>query len=350
MTLPVSDFDYDLPSELIAQEPARVRDQSRLLHLDRSTRACTHHQVSDLPELLRAGDLLVVNDTRVFPARLLGRRDPSGGQVECLLLARLDEDRWDALLHPGQKLKAGSHATFGDGDHILHLEVLARHFHGRRTVKVTTPGSASVDQVIDAIGQTPLPLYIKRSPDAADRERYQTMFARARGSVAAPTAGLHFTPQLMAVLEERDVLSVAITLHVGYGTFQPIRTNDVESHRVATERFEISRDATAAVNAALHEGRRIVAVGTTTTRALETAAGRAKGSIDTECGETDLYIRPGHDFRVVSGLVTNFHLPKSSLLVLVAAFAGREAMLDAYREAVDRRYRFYSYGDAMLIT
>ena len=350
MSTPVSAFDYDLPPELIAQEGAAIRDQARLLHLDRATDGRTHHRVSDLPSLLRPSDVLVVNDTRVFPARLLGRRVPSGGHAECMLLARLDNDRWDALVHPGQKLTVGTRVVFGEGETCLELEVLDRHFHGRRTVRLVAKGNLDVDAVIDAIGQTPLPPYIKRSPDGSDPERYQTMFAKVRGSVAAPTAGLHFTPALMAALGSRGVESVAVTLHVGYGTFQPIRSDDVESHEVGRERFEISPRSADLINTALFQGRRVVAVGTTTTRALESAAESSQGHVRAGVGETQLFIRPGHEFRVVGGLVTNFHLPKSSLLVLVSAFAGRETVLAAYAEAVERRYRFYSYGDGMLIT
>ena len=349
MPTPLSAFDFTLPSGLIAQRAAPVRDQSRLFHLDRSSGASTHHRVADLPNLLTAGDLLVVNDTRVFPARLIGRREPSGGQVECVLLERLDEARWDVLMHPGQKLKEGALVMFGEGDHELRLEVLARKFHGRRTIQLEVTSGQNVEAVIDAIGRTPLPPYIKRPADADDQERYQTMFARVRGSVAAPTAGLHFTPDLLAALEAKGVEWTRVTLHVGYGTFEPIRSEWIEEHRVATERFGITDSAAGVINRALDGGRRVVAVGTTTTRVLETAARAGGGQITGGSGETDLYIRPGHDFRVVGGLLTNFHLPMSSLLVLVSAFAGRERILEAYREAVSRRYRFYSYGDAMLI-
>ena len=350
MSTPVSDFDYDLPSELIAQEAAPGRDRARLLQLDSATGHRSHHHVADLPRLLRSGDLLVVNDTRVYPARLLGHRDPSGGRVECLLLARLDDDQWDVLMHPGQKLKEGARVVFGEGDHQLHLEVLERRFHGRRTVKIMAPGPDDVDTVVDAIGQIPLPPYIKRAVDRSDRERYQTIFAKVRGSVAAPTAGLHFTPELIAALRTAGIECTEVTLHVGYGTFQPIRAERVEDHQVATEHFEVTPRSSRKINAALDEGRRVVAVGTTTTRVLESVARIGNGRLVSTSGETDLYIHPGFDFRVVGGLVTNFHLPRSSLLVLVAALAGRERVLDAYSEAVAQRYRFYSYGDAMLIT
>lgn len=349
---PVSDFDFELPSELIAQRPAADRDQSRLLCLRRGSGARSHHRFVELPEILDPSDLLVVNNTKVFPARLLGRREPSGGRVECLILSRLDEDRWDVLVHPGQKLKEGSRAVFEKASapgHHLAMEVLDRRFHGRRVVRFTTDAAADVDTIIDEIGETPLPPYIKRSAADHDRDRYQTIFAEVRGSVAAPTAGLHFSSSVVAALETRGIERVEITLHVGYGTFQPIRGDDIESHRVGTERYELSDDAARRLNQALDDGRRIVAVGTTTTRALESAALAGAGRLHPGPAETDLYIRSGHEFRVVGGLVTNFHLPRSSLLVLVSAWAGREPVLTAYREAVARGYRFYSYGDAMVV-
>ncbi len=344
----LSDFDYELPAELIAQEAAPVRDSARLLRLDRATGARSHHRIADLDTLLEPGDVLVVNDTRVVPARLLGRREPSGGAVECLLLARLDGERWDALVHPGQKLKVGSRAVFEAGGHRLELEVLARHYHGRRTIRLRAE-DGDVDAAVDAIGHVPLPPYIKRPDRPVDHERYQTVYAAARGSVAAPTAGLHFTPALLDRLRARGVERLTITLHVGYGTFEPVRTEDVEAHRVAAERYVVPASTATAVNRALDEGRRVVAVGTTTTRTLEAVARAHAGRLAPAAGQTDLYIREPFDFRIVGGLLTNFHLPRSSLLLLVCALAGRGAILAAYREAVDRRYRFYSYGDAMLI-
>jgi S-adenosylmethionine:tRNA ribosyltransferase-isomerase len=342
------DFDYDLPRDLIAQEPAADRSGARLLRLDRQTGTITHSSIASLPHFLIPGDLLVANDTRVFPARLLGRRVPSGGSVECLLIARLHDDVWEALMHPGQKLRIGGRVVF-DGLPEIHGEVLERKFHGRRVIRLWTIDGSAVDDAVDAIGHVPLPPYIKRSDRPEDRERYQTVFARARGSVAAPTAGLHFTRELTRRLTERGVQIIEVTLHVGYGTFQPVRVSRVEDHRVERERFEISDPAAAAINRALDEGRRVVAVGTTTTRALETAARIGGGRVSAGAGETELFIYPGFEFRVLRGLLTNFHLPRSSLLMLVAAFAGRERVLAAYREAVARRYRFYSYGDAMLI-
>ena len=354
----VSDFDFDLPAELIAQEPA-PRGGSRLLVVDRASGARRHASVADLPGLLRSGDALVVNDTRVFPARLLGRRVPSGGAVECLLIGRLEGDRWDALMHPGQKLREGARVTFGAAPRALHAEVLERRFHGRRTIRLWTDDGAGIDERVDELGHVPLPPYIKRADRAEDRERYQTVYAQARGSVAAPTAGLHFTADLLDRLAARGVERIAITLHVGYGTFKPVRTDEVEEHQVDPEAYEISPAAAAALNRALDEGRRIVAVGTTTTRALESAALSSSRSVRLQAdqrvvlesgpGTASLFIHPGYAFKVVNGLLTNFHLPRSSLLMLVSAFAGRELILEAYREAIERRYSFYSYGDAMLI-
>ena len=350
MPTSAADFDFDLPAELIAQQPHPVRDHARLFHLDRRTGRRAHLQVADLPAVLDPDDLLVVNDTRVYPARLLGRRDPSGGAVECLLLARGDGDQWDVLLHPGQKLREGARAVFEGGGYRLRLEVLASRFHGRRTVRLTADDGRDADDAIDAIGHVPLPPYIKRTDAPDDRGRYQTVYARARGSIAAPTAGLHFTADLLQALDARAVERTAVTLHVGYGTFQPIRGEDVEQHSVAAEAFEITPDAAGAVNRALDAGRRVVAVGTTTTRVLESAAARAGGRVTAGTGSTDLYIGPRFEYRVVGKLLTNFHLPRSSLLVLACAFGGRERVLAAYVDAVALRYRFYSYGDAMLIT
>jgi S-adenosylmethionine:tRNA ribosyltransferase-isomerase len=343
-------FDFDLPPEQIAQEPAADRESARLLVLDRTSGAIVaHSSIGALPDFLLRGDLLVVNNTKVFPARLLGRRDPSGGAVECLLIGRLEADRWEALMHPGQKLHPGARVVFQRDGLELRAEVLEQHFHGRRTIRLWSEAGGDVDAVVDAIGHMPLPPYIHRPDDLQDRERYQTVYARARGSVAAPTAGLHLTRGLFDQLAAAGVGRTEITLHVGYGTFKPIRVNQVEEHRVDAEDFEVPEDAASAINAAAGGGRRVIAVGTTTTRALETSGARGNGRVTAGRGTTDLFIRPGHRFAVVGGLLTNFHLPKSSLLMLVCAFAGREAVLGAYREAVDRGYRFYSYGDAMLV-
>jgi len=359
----VSEFDFELPVELIAQSPPAERGQSRLLVLHRVDGRLDHTTVSHLPDYLRAGDLLVVNDTRVFPARLLGRRMPSGGAVECLLLGRQSQEKatgardlgpmvsesWDALMHPGQKLRPGSEVVFEGPGEPLHGQVVARHFHGRRTIRLWTHDAGGVHAAIDRLGHMPLPPYISRADEPSDRDRYQTVYARERGSVAAPTAGLHFTPALLETLAARGIERAAITLHVGYGTFKPVRVEHVEEHEVDPETYEVSAEAAVALTRALRERRRIIAVGTTTTRTLETLMPSADGSFAATRGSTHLFIHPGHQFRLVSGLMTNFHLPRSSLLMLVAAFAGRDRIVSAYREAVRERYRFYSYGDAMLI-
>ena len=348
----VRDFDFDLPSDLVAQEPPVERGASRLLHLDRRTGGLTHTTITALPDRLHPGDVLVVNNTRVFPARLLGRRMPSGGAVECLLIRRLDEERWEALVHPGQKLKPGAELLFERerGGPRIHGVVLDRRFYGRRTVRLWTDEAWTVDEAIDAIGHVPLPPYIKREDRGDDRERYQTVFARSRGSVAAPTAGLHFSPALMGALAACGIEVVEITLHVGYGTFQPVRVERVEDHAMDSERYEVSAAAAAAITRARGERRRIIAVGTTTTRTLESVARAHEDAIVAAEGSTDLFIYPGFEFRVLDGLLTNFHVPRSSLLMLVSAFAGRERVLAAYEAAIAARYRFYSYGDAMLIT
>jgi S-adenosylmethionine:tRNA ribosyltransferase-isomerase len=388
----VSDFDFPLPPEQIAQAPPAERGTSRLLILERATGRTTHGRIGDLPAWLRAGDLLVVNDTRVYPARLLGHREPSGGRVEVFLLERLGPDRFDALVHPGQKLKPGALVVLegesgpdGSPSPRLYGRIEGRGSFGRRTIRLAVgaapdPGRAdrgplpgllpasagprpdllpasteprpdvgpAIDRVVDRIGHMPLPPYIARPDEGADRERYQTVYARERGSVAAPTAGLHFTPAILAALEAAGVERTAVTLHVGYGTFKPVRVEDVEAHVVDPERYTIAPDVAARLNAARATGRRIVAVGTTTVRALE-SAGRG-GPIAAGDGLADVFLYPGGTpIAHVDALLTNFHLPRSSLLMLVCAFAGREAVLRAYHEAVAAGYRFYSYGDAMLI-
>jgi S-adenosylmethionine:tRNA ribosyltransferase-isomerase len=359
----VSQFDFELPAELIAQEPPAQRAGARLLRLHRDTGALAHTTVSALPGCLRAGDLLVVNDTRVFPARLVGRRVPSGGAVECLLVKReasgtcrigmgpasdAGSSLWEALMHPGQKLHPGGRVVF-DGVRTIHGEVVEQRYFGRRLIRLWTEDGSSVDEAVDAIGHVPLPPYIRRSDRPDDRDRYQTVFARARGSVAAPTAGLHFTPSLLQALAASGVDTASITLHVGYGTFQPVRVDRVEDHHVEPEPYDIAPAAAAAIECARAEGRRIIAVGTTTTRTLEAVARAHRGTVVAGAGSTDLFIYPGFEFRVVAGLLTNFHLPQSSLLMLVSAFAGRERVLRAYQAAIAEEYRFYSYGDAMLV-
>jgi S-adenosylmethionine:tRNA ribosyltransferase-isomerase len=369
----VADFDFVLPDELIAQEPPPHRGESRLLVLHRDSGAVEHTDFSRLEDFLVAGDLLVVNNTRVFPARLLGRRVPSGGAVECLLIRQIpnpksqtlnpkskipspkahipnpNDQGWEALMHPGQKLKPGVRVVFENDEVTLQGEILERHFFGRRTIRLWTDDPAGVSAAIDRLGHMPLPPYIKRADGLCDRDRYQTVYARERGSIAAPTAGLHFTQELLARLDARGVERADVTLHVGYGTFKPVRVDRVEDHTVDPEHVEVSRETAAALTAARREHRRVIAAGTTTVRALESLTIDADDAIHTMHGETRMFIHPGHVFRLVNALITNFHLPRSSLLMLVAAFAGREKILAAYREAIDRRYRFYSYGDAMLI-
>lgn len=351
----VSAFDFPLPAELIAQDAA-PRGTSRLLRVDRRSGAIEHSTIGELAHVLARGDVLVVNNTKVFPARLLGHRVPTGGAVECLLLSSQPDNEsssarsvWSALMHPGQKLKPGALVRFEGKGRSLMGEVLGRHFQGRRTIRLWSEGGDDVRDSIEAIGHVPLPPYISRPDTPADRARYQTVFASIPGSVAAPTAGLHFTPELLQRLVSQGIEKVEITLHVGYGTFKPVKVDVVEDHVVDPEAYWIAPEAADAIARARAERRRVIAVGTTTTRALEHAAARGGGTVQSGAGEADLFIYPGFTFQVVSGLLTNFHLPKSSLLMLVCAFAGTDHVLHAYREAVRERYRFYSYGDAMLV-
>lgn len=349
----VSQFDFALPGELIAQESA-PRGTSRMLLLARSTGAVAHATVADLPRVLRPGDLLVVNDTRVFAARLLGIRVPSGGAVECLLLSRPvagadGTAEADALVHPGQKLKPGAIVRFEGPDGSLTAEVLERRFHGRRRLRLSAESNLDLLTLVDRLGHVPLPPYIKRPDAFADRERYQTVFATSPGSVAAPTAGLHFTRAILDAIDRRGVERVSVTLHVGYGTFKPVRVENVEEHTVDPEPYAISPEVADRINNAKARGRRVVAVGTTTTRALEDAARRGGGRVPPGPAEATSFIYPGYEFRIVDALMTNFHLPRSSLLMLVCAFAGTERTLAAYHEAVATGYRFYSYGDAMWV-
>ncbi|MEM9998092.1 MAG: tRNA preQ1(34) S-adenosylmethionine ribosyltransferase-isomerase QueA [Bacteroidota bacterium] len=348
----LADYDFDLPADLIAQQPAAVRDQSRLLVLQGETDPApprlTDARFDALPGFLRAGDVLVLNDTRVFPARLLGRR-ATGGKAEIFLIDAQGDGTWTALARPAKKLRPGDTVSFGDAETPdLTATVEDVLPEGRRLVRFTTP-HATLDDAIDAVGRMPLPPYIRRDePQAADRERYQTVYAEHRGSVAAPTAGLHFTDAVLDACRERGVHVARLTHHVGYGTFEPVRVEDLRAHRVAEERFTLTEAEAARIDEARAAGGRVIAVGTTSTRALESAISD-DGRLVPGTRSTDLTITPGYRFRVVDGLVTNFHLPKSSLLVLVATLAGREAVLHAYRHAIAERYRFYSYGDAMLI-
>jgi S-adenosylmethionine:tRNA ribosyltransferase-isomerase len=333
----LSDFDYELPPERIAHTPAVERDLSRLLHV-RSDGGLRHHVFRDLPDLLEPGDLLVLNDTRVFPARLEGSR-AGEGRVELLLLERLESNRFRVLAKPARKVREGDRLIFGGGR--LEAEVLAAEEEGKRVVELRFEGDW--DTILEELGSTPLPPYIQPTGDErTTRERYQTVYARPKGSIAAPTAGLHFTEAMFEALGERGIEIAFITLHVGHATFQPIREEEIEAHRMGVERYFVPRE----IVEKIRTGRRVIAVGTTTVRALESAA---LAGFPAGWRETDLFITPGFEFRVVSLLLTNFHLPKSSLLILVSAFGGREQVLGAYREAVREGYRFYSFGDAMLL-
>jgi len=363
--LRVQDFNYDLPAELIAQEPTAERGASRMMLLDRETGAYRDDFFAGLGEQLRRGDLLVLNDSRVIPARLYARRtlvrerEKPSGRIEVMLTEPVPDqagsNQWRALVRPSRKVAIGERLVFPapDGRIALEAEVLERGKFGERLLEFAPPQNASVDDffwVLDRIGHIPLPPYIHRDDAEADRDRYQTVFARERGSVAAPTAGLHFTPALLAGLAKRGVEVAHVTLHVGLGTFAPLRVERVEDVRLHRERYSIGAATADAVNRAAAEGRRIVAVGTTVVRTLEAAA-LAAGSapLAAHSGETDIFISPGFRFRLVSALLTNFHLPESSLLMLVSAFAGRERILAAYAHAIEQRYRFFSYGDCMLI-
>lgn len=360
----VADFHYHLPQELIAQQPLPDRSASRLLHLSRVTGRWADRQFCDFPELLRPDDLVVFNNTRVFPARLYGRRsgarsqplsrrNPASrdflhGRVEVLLTAQLSREpnEWECLVRPGRKIGVGEQLFFGDSD-IVQAEVIARAGFGERRIRFQPVEDFFA--VLETLGHVPLPPYIARSDFPADRERYQTIYARERGSVAAPTAGLHFTPEILARIRSRGIETGEITLHVGLGTFQPVRVAQVEDHKLHSEPYSISLDAAAKINQALRDSRRIVAIGTTTTRALEHVALAGAGTISPHSAAADLFIYPGFEFKAVSALLTNFHLPQSTLLMLVSAFAGRENLLRAYEHAVSQRYRFYSYGDCMFV-
>ncbi len=369
----LSEFNFDLPPNRIAQRPLSQRDASRMLILDRDKQSWEDSTFSMFPERLRGDELLVVNNARVIPARLFGRRlgvraeSPGrnrrtaseflSSEIEVLLTRQVSADEWDALVRPGRKMRVGERVEFGDGE--LSAEVLARGEYGLRRIRLTSTGDVSA--AVERLGHIPLPPYIARQDDSADRERYQTIFATRPGAVAAPTAGLHFSPAILAKLHERKIEIATITLDVGLGTFQPIHEDEIDRHRIHAERYEISEQTAAALCNARRHGRPILAVGTTVVRALEDAASKAasldQGIIATEgalpirpgVAEADIFIKPGYEFRVVDQLLTNFHLPESTLLVLVSAFASRELILQAYRHAVEAEYRFYSYGDCMWI-
>ncbi|HKV78385.1 MAG TPA: tRNA preQ1(34) S-adenosylmethionine ribosyltransferase-isomerase QueA [Candidatus Sulfotelmatobacter sp.] len=359
----VSDFHYDLPEDLIAQQPLPDRASSRLLHLSASTGALADGHFRDFPDLLRPGDLVVFNNTRVFPARLYGRRaglrsqplslhnpasrDFLSGQVEVLLTRQRQRtpNDWECLVRPGRKIGVGEHLFFGDHDE-LQAEVIARGEFGERHIRFAPADDFFAR--IEKIGHIPLPPYIARDDSDADRDRYQTVYARERGSVAAPTAGLHFTPEILSRLRTRGIETTEVTLHVGLGTFQPVRVEKVEEHALHSEPYSISEEAAAKIHQARSESRRIVAVGTTTVRTLEYAA-RQAGEVQAGSGEANLFIYPGYKFLVVNALLTNFHLPQSTLLMLVCALGGKESVLRAYDHAVAQQYRFYSYGDCMFV-
>ncbi|HKU76081.1 MAG TPA: tRNA preQ1(34) S-adenosylmethionine ribosyltransferase-isomerase QueA [Pyrinomonadaceae bacterium] len=337
----ITDFDYELPAELIAQAPLEDRDASRMLVLNRREQDWAESSFKEFASHLRPNDVVVVNNSRVIPARLNGQREGSGGQVEIFLVREIDTKVWEALVRPGARLKKGSRAIFGEGK--LIAELLDEPGAELRHVRFHCEGS--FDDTLAEIGSTPLPPYIKRPSGVsnADRERYQTVYSKQRGAIAAPTAGLHFTPDVLA--QVAGIASIAeVTLHVGYGTFEPVRVEDVAQHSVSSERFEISESTAQTIN----EADRVIVVGTTTMRALESAASE-QGHVVAGKGVASLTIKPGYQFRIADALLTNFHLPQSSLLILVSAFAGREFVLRAYEHAVAQRYRFYSYGDCMLI-
>lgn len=344
------DFDYELPESLVARYPEDRRDRSRLLVLDRSSGSVAHKRFHDLPDLVREGDLVVVNDTRVFPARLLGRK-PTGAPAEVLLLTPLDPApgsepagrRWEALVRPGGKLKPGRRIDVAPG---LSVRIVDSIPGGRRVVELET--ELDPMEAVERHGHVPLPPYLGRDDEPLDRERYQTVYGTRTGSVAAPTAGLHFTPELIDRIRGRGVDWATITLHVGVGTFRPVEHDDPRDHEMHAERFSVTAEAARAVDACRRRSGRVWAVGTTVVRTLESLA-KGGGRISPGTGQTDLFIRPGFEFRVVDGLVTNFHLPRSTLLMLVSAFAGTASVLSAYREAVGHGYRFYSYGDAMAV-
>jgi S-adenosylmethionine:tRNA ribosyltransferase-isomerase len=358
----LSDFDYDLPGALIAQRPLDQREAARMMLIDRRAQRFEDRSFCELPAILRPGDVLVLNNTKVFPARLLGRRKGTRAQaigknnpkarefltreIELLLTRSEGEGVWHGLVRPGRKIRTGEVLVFGDGE--LEAEVLGRGEYGVRRLKLSTR-QGTVEEMLARWGHIPLPPYLHRPDDASDRDDYQTVYARVPGAVAAPTAGLHFTPQILEELRLRGIEICEITLHVGPGTFRPVQSERIEDHKMDAEWYNIPQGAAATLRKAVNEGRRVLAVGTTCMRALEHAAMVNGNAIISGSGETQLFITPRFHFRVANGLLTNFHLPRSTPLMLVSAFAGHELTLQAYRHAIDERYRFYSYGDCMLI-
>ena len=339
-----SDFYYDLPQELIAQTPLERRDASRLMTLDKATGAVSHRHFYELPQLLRQGDCLVMNDSRVLPARLIGRRLPGGGACEVLLLTDRGAGRWECLVRPGRKLKPGARVSFGDGSRLT-AEVEAELSDGKRLVRFDYEGIFL--EVLEALGKMPLPPYIKE--ELQDPERYQTVYSRVNGSAAAPTAGLHFTPELLEQIREMGVKECWVTLHVGLGTFRPVKEEEIADHEMHSEFCMIPKETARIVNETKRAGGRVICVGTTSCRTLESFA-REDGTLEERSGWTNIFIYPGYRFKAMDALITNFHLPESTLIMLVSALAGREHVLAAYEEAVRQRYRFFSFGDAMFIS
>ena len=342
--LKTSDFYYDLPEELIAQVPAEKRDMSRLMVLDKSTGKLAHKHFCDIIEYLNEGDVLVLNRSRVIPARLYGKREDTGADIEVLLLKRLGSDIWETLVKPGKKCKVGARIVFGDG--IMTGEITDVTEEGNRIIRFSSE-AMTVDDAIHEIGQMPLPPYITH--ELKDKDRYQTVYARYEGSAAAPTAGLHFTEELLGQIEAMGVRIARVTLHVGLGTFRPVKVEDVAEHHMHSEFYMVSEEAARLINGTKQAGGRIISVGTTSTRTLESVA-LPDGTVVPGSGNTEIFIYPGYTFKVIDGLITNFHLPESTLLMLVSALAGKDHILAAYREAVKMGYRFFSFGDAMFIT
>lgn len=337
-----SDFYYDLPEELIAQDPLKDRSSSRLLVLRKDTGETEHRIFSDIIEYLKPGDCLVINDTKVIPARLHGIKEGTGAHIEVLLLKRKEDNIWETLVRPGKKARPGTRLTFGDGR--MKAEILDVVDEGNRLIRFEYDGI--FEEVLDALGEMPLPPYITHKLE--DKNRYQTVYARHEGSAAAPTAGLHFTQDLLEKIQAKGVQIARVTLHVGLGTFRPVKVDDVENHHMHSEFYMIGKEAADTINAARRQGGRIISVGTTSTRTLESAAD-AQGFVRETSGWTDIFIYPGYKFKCIDALITNFHLPESTLLMLVSALAGKDHILDAYKEAVEKRYRFFSFGDAMFI-
>lgn len=337
-----SDFYFDLPEELIAQTPLKDREKSRLLALDKESGEIEHKKFSDVVDFLNEGDVLVLNNTRVIPARLLGKKENTGAKVEFLLLNNIEGDYWETLVKPGKKAKIGDIIEFGEG--ILKAEVIDIKEGGTRKVKFIYKGI--FNEILDKLGEMPLPPYITEKLE--DRERYQTVYSKVEGSAAAPTAGLHFTDELLEKIKEKGVNIAYITLHVGLGTFRPVKVDDVDNHKMHSEFFEVTKETADIINSAKENGKRIISVGTTSTRTLESVSDD-NGKLKETKGWTDIFIYPGYEFKVIDGLITNFHLPESTLVMLVSALSDKENILNAYEEAIKEKYRFFSFGDAMII-